>query len=288
VSGPREYGTGTRYALFALAQGTCYFPGCNEPVVKAVEGFQTTNVQIAHIRGANPGSARFDASMTDAERARFDNLLLLCKPHHDVVDKLAPSDWPASRLEGVKAGREASGAADALRGQTFTGDALEDMLREVIKDVTVRAVTATFTIAMNTPAGWLSMPVEAVDRVRDINTHLGDTKGAAVTTITNVGMVDSFVADVGIYVRPDGQRGEIPHFTLLGRNDFPLLNPRLPKQLRVGESTTWMTQMSTIQAMVEAGAATGVTFSTVWAQVRLATGETILTQEVAVDSLPRN
>jgi hypothetical protein len=49
---------GPNTSLFALAQGTCYFPGCNEPVIKAVEGFQTTNVQIAHIRGAKPGSAR--------------------------------------------------------------------------------------------------------------------------------------------------------------------------------------------------------------------------------------
>ena len=288
MPGPREYSTGTRLALYALAQGTCYFPGCNEPVVKAVEGFQTTNVQIAHIRGANHGSARYEASMTDTERASFENLMLLCKPHHDVVDKLAPGDWPASALEEIKAAREASGTADALRGQTFSGDDLEDMLRDVIKDVTIRAVTVELTAAMDTSAGWLSMPFEAVDSIRDGNPHLGNSERALVATITNVGMVDSFVAEVTVYVRPDGEYAEVPQFTLLGRNDFPHLNPPLPKQLRVGESVAWMTRVSTIRGIVAAGAAVGIDFVTVWVHVRLATGETIRSQDVPVAALPRD
>jgi hypothetical protein len=287
VSGPREYSFGTRNALFALAQGTCYFPGCDVPVVRAVEGFQTTNVQIAHIRGANPNSARYDASMTDIERSSFDNLLLLCKPHHDVVDKLAPAEWPVAALEALKAERESPGTADALRGQIFRGNDLEDMLRAVIKDITVRSVTATLTAGIDTSAGWLTMPFEAVDTVRDSNPHLGNTERTLVATITNVGMVDSFVAEVAIYVRPDGPRGKTAGVTLLGRNDFPVLNPQLPRHLRVGESATWMTRLSTIRGILAAGAASGISFSTVWAEIRLSTGETIHSQDVAVTSLPR-
>lgn len=288
VPGPREYSAGTRAALFALAQGTCYFPACQEPAIKSVEGFQTTNVQIAHIRGASLGSARYDSSMTDTERANFDNLLLLCKPHHDVVDKLAPAEWPAAVLKEIKATREASGTADALRGQTFRGNDLEDMLREVIKDATIRAVTVELTMAMETAAGWVSIPLEVVDRFRDSNPHLGQAERALLATITNVGGVGSFVTAVAIYVRPDGPRTETSTFTLLGRNDFPLLNPQLPRQLRVGESIEWMTRPRTIHDMVAAGAAHDVAFSTYWAQVRLATGEMIDSQEVKVNSLPRD
>ncbi|MFJ3402221.1 hypothetical protein ACIPM5_35095 [Streptomyces microflavus] len=42
--------------------------------------------EIAHIRGAKKGSARFDASMTNEERRAYDNLLILCPTHHEQVD----------------------------------------------------------------------------------------------------------------------------------------------------------------------------------------------------------
>jgi hypothetical protein len=90
VPGPRDYSAGTRAALFALAQGTCCFQDCAEPVVRTVEGYVAVNVQIAHIHGAHPGSPRYDPTMSDPDRASFDNLLLLCKPHHDLTDVLAP------------------------------------------------------------------------------------------------------------------------------------------------------------------------------------------------------
>lgn len=286
MSGPRDYSVGTRHALFAVAQGTCYFPDCDVPVVKAVEGFQTTNVQIAHIYGANPGSARYDPSMTDDQRASFDNLLLLCKPHHDLVDILASSDWPAQVLEKMKAAREISGTADALRGQTFRENELEEMLREVMKGVAVRAATVEVTSGIHTAGGWMSLPVDAVDTFRDLNPHLRNNEGALVTTIKNIGLIDSFVSEIGIYLRPEGARGEVLEFTLLGRNDYPLINPPLPKNLRVGESSHWLTGHSTIRSIVAIGRASSTTFSTVWAQVRFATGETVQSQDVAITSLP--
>lgn len=72
-------------ALYAYSGTKCYFPDCKEPVV-FVKGEPISNVAMAHIRGAKRGSARYDPSMTNHQRRSFPNLLLMCKPHHDVVD----------------------------------------------------------------------------------------------------------------------------------------------------------------------------------------------------------
>jgi hypothetical protein len=77
--GPRDYLVGTERALYAFARTTCYFPGCKTSVIVFVESEPVSNAQIAHIRGANPGSPRYDPAMTDDERRSYANLILLCE-----------------------------------------------------------------------------------------------------------------------------------------------------------------------------------------------------------------
>ena len=52
----------------SLSNGTCYRPECSEPVVRFINNDPRVNVQIAHIRAAEPGGARYDANMTDEAR----------------------------------------------------------------------------------------------------------------------------------------------------------------------------------------------------------------------------
>jgi hypothetical protein len=98
--------SGTQKALFHLSQGTCYYPECATRVIVFVEQRPIVNVHISHIRGALPGSPKYDTSMSDEERSSFTNLLLLCKPHHDLVDRIEPDRYPAETLEKWKAARE--------------------------------------------------------------------------------------------------------------------------------------------------------------------------------------
>lgn len=87
MPGPREYTRRTIVALAHYSGGLCYWPGCYETVLRTVNGEPCITVEIAHIRGAYPGSARFDSSMNDDQRRDHANLILLCNPHHDIVDK---------------------------------------------------------------------------------------------------------------------------------------------------------------------------------------------------------
>ncbi|MFB9660088.1 hypothetical protein ACFQS3_10005 [Glycomyces mayteni] len=53
--------------------------------------------QIAHIRDAKQGN-RYDPGMSDEDRRSFPNLILLCKAHHELVDKRCPEQYPAEVL----------------------------------------------------------------------------------------------------------------------------------------------------------------------------------------------
>lgn len=69
--------------LFAVSGNCCCYPDCTSSLVAddgAVLG------EICHIRARNEGGARFDTSLTEAERHSFENLMLLCRNHHRIVD----------------------------------------------------------------------------------------------------------------------------------------------------------------------------------------------------------
>jgi hypothetical protein len=80
--------------------------------------------EIAHIEGALPESARFNAAMTNEQRRGYENLLLMCGTHHTVVDR-GVSHWTVERLRGVKRTHEAvyTSVIDRLRRQV--GDVTE-------------------------------------------------------------------------------------------------------------------------------------------------------------------
>lgn len=81
--GMRSPSQSTVRRLFAVSGNCCSYPDCTSSLIAddgAVLG------EICHIRARNEGGARFDASLTKAERHSFENLMLLCRNHHRIVD----------------------------------------------------------------------------------------------------------------------------------------------------------------------------------------------------------
>jgi hypothetical protein len=68
--------------LFAVSGNTCAVPRCREPII---DGGVVVG-DMCHIRAANPNGPRYDPAQTEAERHAFENLVLLCKKHHAIVD----------------------------------------------------------------------------------------------------------------------------------------------------------------------------------------------------------
>ena len=89
--------------LFALSGDQCAFPNCPLSLVDGPSG--KVIGKVCHIKARQPGGRRYDANQSDAERHEFDNLLLLCPIHHDVIDSDVES-YSVQRLVQIKLGHE--------------------------------------------------------------------------------------------------------------------------------------------------------------------------------------
>ncbi len=128
----RSYSSGVVPALVLLSGGTCYWPGCGERVIREVDGRPVLNVQVAHIRAANPGGPRYVEQLPDEERNAFANLILLCHPHHTTVDTMQRR-YTVGTLQGWKSTREVPGLA-TLRGLSeLTEERLSELIGESLR-----------------------------------------------------------------------------------------------------------------------------------------------------------
>lgn len=72
-----------RQRLFALSRNVCAFPDCPSALIDETGTFVG---QICHIEAALPGGERFNENQSNEDRRSFDNLMLMCYPHHKVTN----------------------------------------------------------------------------------------------------------------------------------------------------------------------------------------------------------
>jgi hypothetical protein len=77
----------TKLRLFADSGGYCANPNCSEPIFKEFENDVIHIAEIAHIISAGNKGPRANAKLTDDERSKYENLLLLCPNCHTTIDK---------------------------------------------------------------------------------------------------------------------------------------------------------------------------------------------------------
>ncbi|MEU1900605.1 HNH endonuclease [Nocardiopsis dassonvillei] len=160
--------TGVEKALFLLSRGHCYEPSCQIPVLQVIKGDPFVNVQIAHICAEEKNGPRYDMSMTREERRSFANLMLLCKPHHTMIDRMATvENYPVSLLRAWKKAREGD-FSSRLNG---IGVLNEEKLQELMADAVVEArqdiekATGVLTSVSKETADMVkSLALEAFDR----------------------------------------------------------------------------------------------------------------------------
>lgn len=122
--------------LFQRSGDMCAFPRCK----KALTAKQTDSEpvaslgEIAHIVGDSANGPRGASPLTSRERNQYENLILLCNYHHQLIDS-QPATWTVPRLEAMKRTHEewvrsrlgsidpVTGTAD--RGAQAGGDFIE-------------------------------------------------------------------------------------------------------------------------------------------------------------------
>lgn len=96
----RSYTHTTLKRLFALSCNACSFDRCEQKLADL--DWDHVMAEISHIRGLNPGSARYDPSLSAPDANSFGNLIILCPNHHKQIDVLEPLRYSAEDLEAMK------------------------------------------------------------------------------------------------------------------------------------------------------------------------------------------
>ena len=111
-TGPRAYTDKTIKRLFALSGNQCSFPECSR---RMVNHNNAKDSNICHIEAANLGGERYNdnASMTDRQRADYDNLILLCVQHHDETNDT--ETYTVESLKTMKKNHEAQYLNEQLK-----------------------------------------------------------------------------------------------------------------------------------------------------------------------------
>lgn len=268
MSNAHSFSSGTEKALFRLALGNCYFPGCLKPIMEDVAGKPVVGVQIAHIKGAEPSAARYDITMTDEERAAFPNLILLCQAHHTAIDRVSPQDYPVETLKDWKQQNEPRGGVEALVG--LTESTLEGLIEAAVaKSGRTREVKVEISCGVKTgPADWTILPFVMVGS----NEVLDGLSKQLCVNVSNVGPTDVSVDGIQILTELDGVEGN-PRY--LPQVHFSEQYPRLPCRLLSGDSKKWFVPFEALQIMQRAilNATGDRPISNIFVLVQLATGE---------------
>lgn len=85
----------------------CCFPNCNRLLIEKSDNSQGYNNlgEYCHITAAAPGGPRYDESLSKEERESYDNGLLMCRNHANIIDK-NEAKYPVSLLKQWKKEQE--------------------------------------------------------------------------------------------------------------------------------------------------------------------------------------
>lgn len=93
--------------LFALSGNLCAYPGCNQRLVEPGTPNDDAVVlaKVAHIVADSRQGPRGNSSLSDEDRDKHPNLLLLCGVHHDIIDS-QPTTYSVPVLQQMKIDHE--------------------------------------------------------------------------------------------------------------------------------------------------------------------------------------
>lgn len=117
--------TETLRALFANSGNNCAFPNCTQKLINQKNQFIG---QICHIEAANEKGERYNYESTDDYRRGYDNLILLCYPHH--IETNDVSEFSVDALKRIKIEHEIK-----FKGSNFI--IAEEELSRITKEMNI-------------------------------------------------------------------------------------------------------------------------------------------------------
>lgn len=96
-----------KFRLWGLAAGRCQYQGCNRALwLDDITKAEFNRAYLAHIVADKPDGPRGHPVLSEQLKAQISNLMLLCDPHHRLVDIADVGGYPVERLHSMKATHE--------------------------------------------------------------------------------------------------------------------------------------------------------------------------------------
>ncbi|KQN86598.1 hypothetical protein ASE96_13620 [Arthrobacter sp. Leaf69] len=218
--------------------------------------------------------------MTDDERRAFANLILLCKPHHDLVDKRHPDRYSVERLVEWKSEREGSMGIERQNLSGIDEDALIDAILTAISAAPPqRTVVAELGLGYFGAQGLVEFPTATAKKFIGIEQYNNLGNQVLLLTVRNTGTLPAYWDGHMLYYRPCG-------IARAGDNYFPYDNPKLPHRLESGQSARWLYFLPEVINLVAFMRDRKLGIETLVAKVNLGSGESIDSSPLHVDCLP--
>lgn len=154
-------------ALFARSGNECAFPGCIQRLVNVKNQFIG---QLCHIEAAMPGGERYNSHQSDDDRRGYENLILLCYPHH--IETNDVEAFSVERLREIKSAHE-------QRYQTQSFNVSDELVSKLVADMerywrqlevlnTIEHDLPNLAIEVNAKGTFFEIIATARDLVNDI------------------------------------------------------------------------------------------------------------------------
>ena len=145
----RNYSKKIKRVLDIQSLNQCAYPGCTNTLVEPSTGPSGPVItgHICHIYAISPDGPRGQGGLTNEELNSIDNLILLCRHHHGIVD-LQPEFYTAEMLQQWKQEHEAKVKSRHPAGL----DIIREIVDEKIKDETdILRKSRFFTLSLKVP-----------------------------------------------------------------------------------------------------------------------------------------
>ncbi len=159
----------------------------------------------------------------------------------------------------------------------LTEDRLVDLIEEAVGAARLqRLLTVELGLGVAFPGHTATFPAATAKDYFDMYADQGPA--VLILTVRSQGSLKGYVNSHSLRFAPMGMR-------LMGANDFPRLNPRLPSVVDVGEARAWLYDLKNVRTMVRILRAQGGTVDSLVGGSNLGSGETIESSALPVEYL---
>ncbi len=154
-------------ALFARSGNQCAFPGCTQSLISSNNKFIA---QLCHIEAASPGGERYNPNQTDEERRAYENLVLMCYPHH--IETNDVESYPVDTLKNMKNSHESNFQTSTFKINEEVLYRLSSEMEEFWAEIdllnSVKHVCEEYGVPINSKADFFELVKETHSLVEDI------------------------------------------------------------------------------------------------------------------------